>query len=109
MGSNRVAMFIDATRRKLELPGFASDSVTRSIGRLMSSSAQREQQPQQGKSKNEDEVKVKVEDDVDEEIDDEDEDDGVYVNKETGEVGGPRGPEPTRYGDWEKGGRCSDF
>jgi len=25
------------------------------------------------------------------------------------EVGGPRGPEPTRYGDWEKGGRCSDF
>ncbi len=26
-----------------------------------------------------------------------------------GEVGGPKGPEPTRYGDWEKGGRCSDF
>lgn len=26
-----------------------------------------------------------------------------------GEKGGPRGPEPTRYGDWEKGGRCSDF
>lgn len=25
------------------------------------------------------------------------------------ERGGPRGPEPTRYGDWEKGGRCSDF
>jgi hypothetical protein len=25
------------------------------------------------------------------------------------EIGGPRGPEPTRYGDWEKGGRCSDF
>jgi len=25
------------------------------------------------------------------------------------EVGGPKGPEPTRYGDWEKGGRCSDF
>ena len=25
------------------------------------------------------------------------------------EVGGPRGPEPTRYGDWEKGGRCIDF
>ena len=21
----------------------------------------------------------------------------------------PKGPEPTRYGDWEKGGRCSDF
>lgn len=26
-----------------------------------------------------------------------------------GEIGGPSGPEPTRYGDWEKGGRCSDF
>ena len=26
-----------------------------------------------------------------------------------GEIGGPAGPEPTRYGDWEVGGRCSDF
>lgn len=26
-----------------------------------------------------------------------------------GEVGGPQGPEPTRFGDWEVGGRCSDF
>jgi hypothetical protein len=25
------------------------------------------------------------------------------------EIGGPKGLEPTRYGDWEKGGRCSDF
>ena len=25
------------------------------------------------------------------------------------EIGGPKGPEPTRYGDWEVGGRCSDF
>ncbi|HLZ65436.1 MAG TPA: DUF1674 domain-containing protein [Aliidongia sp.] len=25
------------------------------------------------------------------------------------EIGGPAGPEPTRYGDWERGGRCSDF
>lgn len=25
------------------------------------------------------------------------------------EIGGPRGKEPTRYGDWERGGRCSDF
>lgn len=41
----------------------------------------------------------------------EEEDDhgGVYLNKATGEIGGPRGPEPTRYGDWERGGRCSDF
>lgn len=25
------------------------------------------------------------------------------------ELGGPKGPEPTRFGDWEKGGRCTDF
>jgi hypothetical protein len=25
------------------------------------------------------------------------------------EIGGPKGPEPTRYGDWETGGRCTDF
>jgi len=32
-----------------------------------------------------------------------------FVNPETGEVGGPRGPEPTRYGDWGFKGRISDF
>ncbi len=25
------------------------------------------------------------------------------------EYGGPRGKEPTRYGDWERKGRCIDF
>jgi hypothetical protein len=25
------------------------------------------------------------------------------------EYGGPKGEEPTRYGDWEKNGRCIDF
>lgn len=25
------------------------------------------------------------------------------------EIGGPPGPEPTRYGDWESKGRCTDF
>ena len=33
-----------------------------------------------------------------------DSDDAVPV-----EYGGPRGKEPTRYGDWEKNGRCIDF
>jgi hypothetical protein len=27
----------------------------------------------------------------------------------SGELGGPTGPEPTRFGDWEKKGRCIDF
>jgi len=25
------------------------------------------------------------------------------------EIGGPAAPEPTRYGDWERKGRCIDF
>jgi hypothetical protein len=25
------------------------------------------------------------------------------------EIGGPKGHEPTRYGDWERNGRVSDF
>lgn len=25
------------------------------------------------------------------------------------EIGGPKGAEPTRYGDWERKGRCIDF
>ena len=25
------------------------------------------------------------------------------------EIGGREGPEPTRFGDWEKDGRCIDF
>ncbi|SDF53733.1 Protein of unknown function [Limimonas halophila] len=37
------------------------------------------------------------------------EDKSRRVNPETGEVGGPDGPEPTRYGDWERGGICYDF
>ena len=30
-------------------------------------------------------------------------------DQKPGEIGGPQGPEPTRYGDWEFKGRCSDF
>lgn len=25
------------------------------------------------------------------------------------EIGGRQGPDPTRFGDWEKGGHCIDF
>ena len=31
------------------------------------------------------------------------------VNAETEEEGGPKGLEPTRYGDWENKGICWDF
>ncbi len=31
------------------------------------------------------------------------------VNPATNERGGPTGPEPTRYGDWERKGRVTDF
>lgn len=31
------------------------------------------------------------------------------VTQPPGEIGGPSGPEPTRFGDWEFKGRCSDF
>ena len=30
-------------------------------------------------------------------------------SKKSVEIGGRKGPEPTRYGDWEKSGRCIDF
>jgi hypothetical protein len=29
--------------------------------------------------------------------------------RKTPEIGGRKGPEPTRFGDWEKDGRCVDF
>jgi hypothetical protein len=33
----------------------------------------------------------------------------IPVEQPKGEVGGQKGPEPTRFGDWEKAGRCTDF
>ena len=33
----------------------------------------------------------------------------VDLSNPVPEVGGAPGPEPTRYGDWEKKGRCIDF
>ena len=31
------------------------------------------------------------------------------LNQDNEEYGGQEGVDPTRYGDWEKGGRCTDF
>ena len=33
----------------------------------------------------------------------------VQTRQEQKEIGGRKGLEPTRYGDWEKNGRCIDF
>ena len=33
----------------------------------------------------------------------------VSKQKILAEINGPKGPEPTRYGDWEQKGRCTDF
>lgn len=30
-------------------------------------------------------------------------------NPKTGEIGGPAGPEPTVFGDWQRKGRVTDF
>ena len=33
----------------------------------------------------------------------------INAPKKVKEIGGRKGPDPTRYGDWEKNGRCVDF
>lgn len=33
----------------------------------------------------------------------------IVQSQPPGEVDGPKGPEPTRYGDWERKGIASDF
>jgi hypothetical protein len=37
------------------------------------------------------------------------EDQTALGNERVREIGGPKGPEPTRFGDWERAGRCIDF
>jgi hypothetical protein len=34
---------------------------------------------------------------------------GTQADARPEEIGGPKGLEPTRYGDWERKGRCIDF
>ena len=36
-------------------------------------------------------------------------DGSVEKREESKEIGGRKGPDPTRYGDWAKEGRCIDF
>uniref|UniRef100_A0A7N2MFM6 Succinate dehydrogenase assembly factor 4, mitochondrial n=1 Tax=Quercus lobata TaxID=97700 RepID=A0A7N2MFM6_QUELO len=100
-------VFQDATTRP--------DPLFRSVlTRFMSSAIPHQEIPLQNNKQ--ESIKEDLETKNKEEEEEEDEDDaqyvdenGNFVNKATGEVGGPRGPEPTRYGDWEQKGRCSDF
>ncbi len=34
---------------------------------------------------------------------------GTEADDRPREIGGRKGPDPTRFGDWEKNGRCIDF
>lgn len=76
----------------------------------MCSSAQQPQPDQANLSKERgEEVRENLANENKKDQDDEEQEDDGNVHKVTGEIGGPRGPEPTRYGDWERNGRCSDF
>ncbi|KAE8726453.1 Detected protein of unknown function [Hibiscus syriacus] len=109
-------LFSSLSKHSISKPsftGFRSDSVTRfasnSATHFVCSSAQQSQLNHGGKVDEEDgkAVRGNLESKNKEESEGVDEED--HVNKETGEVGGPKGPEPTRYGDWERNGRCYDF
>ncbi|XP_027359332.1 succinate dehydrogenase assembly factor 4, mitochondrial [Abrus precatorius] len=91
--------------RSKQLTGFVPESVMR----LLRSSSTQQQQENPVHEKTQAPQKSlhdESERSLEPKEDDEDDDD---VNKETGEVGGPKGLEPTRYGDWERKGRCYDF
>lgn len=42
-------------------------------------------------------------------LDDEHVERSVGTSERPREIGGRKGPDPVRYGDWEKNGRCIDF
>ncbi|KAJ0100247.1 hypothetical protein Patl1_20348 [Pistacia atlantica] len=113
MARNNLGRLFTSVSPKLPSPFPISESsiCSNSVSRLISSSTQQPQQHHQEKTPNkeqEETLKANSENHNEEDQEDGEEDDDL-VNKQTGEVGGPRGPEPTRYGDWERNGRCYDF
>ncbi|OMO88404.1 hypothetical protein CCACVL1_08408 [Corchorus capsularis] len=110
-GLSRIfASISELSTPKPSFTGFVSESTIRSASnsasRFMCSSAQQPRSSHEEKANEEKPESVKEKLEIENE---EEEEDGDHVNKETGEVGGPKGPEPTRYGDWERNGRCYDF
>ncbi|XP_047342223.1 succinate dehydrogenase assembly factor 4, mitochondrial [Impatiens glandulifera] len=82
-----------------------SFSPSDTVKRLFSSLDQHQHQHQDEEKSNQ----VGEKSEAEEEKTENDEGDEIDMNEETGEIGGPRGLEPTRFGDWERNGRCSDF
>ncbi|KAL1314936.1 hypothetical protein AAHE18_16G224800 [Arachis hypogaea] len=84
-------------------------SISNSVSRLLCSySTQQprentvtEQEHAPSLSHKEESMRTEEQEQEQEQQHDDDDEDGELVNDETGEVGGPKGPEPTRYGDWE--------
>ncbi|XP_059437655.1 uncharacterized protein LOC132170626 [Corylus avellana] len=115
MASN-LCRFFSSSALKLNFSHTRSDPLTRSlsnpVSRLICSATQQPHPLEENPNKPQAETTEKdlPNESQEEDGDNDDYDDsGNFVNKMTGEVGGPRGPEPTRFGDWEKNGRCSDF
>ncbi|MCL7027083.1 hypothetical protein MKW94_010243 [Papaver nudicaule] len=106
MAKNLSRLFSSVIEPKL---GFQSESILNSISlkRGIFSTTIKQDNDEDEKNKKSPEIEKEEEKTSSSESESDEEDYGV--NKLTGEIGGPRGPEPTRYGDWEKGGRCSDF
>ncbi|XP_031391684.1 succinate dehydrogenase assembly factor 4, mitochondrial [Punica granatum] len=104
MASNLSRLF--STRLVLPTGGSARPAVFRLFG-----SSNQEESGSASKGREEDAVKESKtkREDAEEAIEEGAAGEEECVNRETGEIGGPRGPEPTRYGDWERRGRCSDF
>ncbi|KAG2327190.1 hypothetical protein Bca52824_009918 [Brassica carinata] len=105
MATNNIVRLIAPTRS-------ASSRFLEPVSRFLSSGTSPPPPQSSSPSPNQDQI-VKPDEKVQENQqtpkEEEEEGGGEFVNEDTGEIGGPRGPEPTRYGDWEQRGRCSDF
>ncbi|KAL0721583.1 hypothetical protein Bca4012_036182 [Brassica carinata] len=106
MATNNIVRLIAPTRS-------ASSRFLEPVSRFLSSGTPPPPPQSPSPSPNQDRI-VKPDEKLQENLqtpkeEEEEEGGGEFVNEDTGEIGGPRGPEPTRYGDWEQRGRCSDF